>query len=101
MVMIEMVYCKITGKTRDLPKIHHFIPIEEWAVKKVKGKRKVMPKIIDTSNDGPSQKFQRKEQVHKQTLYLPFLTSDLGSFKNGHSCRHILKAIDHKKPPNF
>ena len=61
--MIEMVYCKITGKTRDLPKIHHFIPIEEWAVKKIKGKRKVMPKIIDSSNDGPSTKFQKKEQV--------------------------------------
>ena len=60
--MIEMVYCKITGKTRDLPKVHHFIPIEEWSCKKIKGKRRIMNKA-DSTNDGPSQKFQKKEQV--------------------------------------
>ena len=63
MVLIEMCYCKITGKTRDLPKIHHFIPLVPWSCKKIKGKKRVMGKI-DTSNDGPSTKFEnRKEQI--------------------------------------
>ncbi len=42
MVMIELVYCKITGKSRDLPKVHHFIPLEPWSCKKIKGKKRVM-----------------------------------------------------------
>ena len=37
-----MVYCKITGHTRALPKIHHFVPIAPWSVKKIKGIQKVM-----------------------------------------------------------
>jgi hypothetical protein len=53
MVLIEIVYCKITGKTRDLPKVHHFIPLVPWSAKKIKGKAKVMSKF-DSSNDGPS-----------------------------------------------
>ena len=62
MVLIEIVYCKITGKTRDLPKVHHFIPLVPWTVKKIKGTAKVMSKY-DTSNDGPSNKFEKKEQI--------------------------------------
>lgn len=68
MVLIEIVYCKITGKTRSLPKVHHFIPLEPWSVKKIKGKRRVMNMgkndtnvkdkqeiklVLDMSNDGP------------------------------------------------
>ena len=56
-----MVYCKITGKTRDLPKIHHFIPLVPWSCKKIKGKKRVMK--IDNTNDGPSTKFEKKEQI--------------------------------------
>lgn len=71
MVLIEIVYCKITGKTRSLPKVHHFIPLEPWSVKKIKGKRRVMninnknepngkdrsqeiKLVLDMSNDGPT-----------------------------------------------
>ena len=42
MVLIELVYCKITGRTRALPKIHHFVPLEPWSCKKIKGKKRVM-----------------------------------------------------------
>jgi hypothetical protein len=42
MVLIELVYCRITGKTRDLPKVHHFIPLTPWSVKKIKGKQRVI-----------------------------------------------------------
>lgn len=62
MVMIELVYCKITGKTRSLPKVHHFIPLVPWSCKKIKGKQKVMGKF-DNTNDGPSSKFEKKEQI--------------------------------------
>ncbi len=47
MVLIEMVYCKITGKTRDLPKVHHFIPLEPWEAKKIKGKKKQRKITVD------------------------------------------------------
>ncbi|QQP58025.1 Uncharacterized protein FKW44_003212 [Caligus rogercresseyi] len=66
MVLIELVYCKITGRTRDLPKVHHFIPLVPWSCKKIKGKKKVMPPcntdsgskeqiklVLDMSNEGP------------------------------------------------
>lgn len=62
MVLIEICYCKITGKTRDLPKVHHFIPIVPWSCKKINGKAKVMTKY-DTENDGPQKKFEKKEQI--------------------------------------
>jgi hypothetical protein len=62
MVLIEIVYCRITGKTRDLPKVHHFIPLVPWSVKKIKGNAKVMGKY-DNSNDGPTNKFEKKEQI--------------------------------------
>ena len=84
MVMIELVYCKITGKTRSLPKVingclyrqillfvksitvapsqvHHFIPLEPWTCNKIKGRRRQMK--IDGTNDGPSSKFEKKEQI--------------------------------------
>ena len=51
MVLIEMVYCKITGKTRDLPKVHHFIPLEPWEGKKIKGKKKRMKSVIEVVGD--------------------------------------------------
>ena len=50
MVLIELVYCKITGRTRALPKIHHFIPLEPWSCKKIKGKKRVMP-VADNRED--------------------------------------------------
>ena len=65
MVLIEICYCKITGKTRDLPKVHHFIPLVPWSVKKIKGKAKVMSKF-ESSNEGggsTSNKFEKKEQI--------------------------------------
>ena len=31
--------------------VHHFIPLEPWSCKKIKGKRRQMK--IDGSNDGP------------------------------------------------
>lgn len=61
-MLIEMVYCKITGKTRDLPKIHHFIPLVPWSCKKIKGKKRTMSRI-DNTNDGPHSKFDKKEQI--------------------------------------
>ena len=64
MVLIEMVYCKITGKRRAMPTVHHFIPMVPWSCKKIKGNQKVMGKF-DSSNDGPSTKFQKKEQIKK------------------------------------
>ena len=64
MVLIEIVYCKITGKTRSLPKVHHFVPLEPWSCKKIKGKRRVMHIGGDGKNDGPSAKFkQDKDQI--------------------------------------
>ena len=62
MVMVELVYCKITGKQRAMPKIHHFIPLVPWSCKKIKGKQKVM-NHERTKNDGPSTKFQKKEHI--------------------------------------
>ena len=40
MVLIEIVYCKITGKTRSLPKVHHFVPLEPWSCRKIKPKKR-------------------------------------------------------------
>ena len=60
MVMIEMVYCKITGKRRAMPTVHHFIPLVPWSCKKIKGTQKVIDKF-DNRNDGPSSKFQKKD----------------------------------------
>ena len=51
MVLIELVYCKITGRTRALPKIHHFIPLEPWSCKKIKGKKRVMPVADNRDED--------------------------------------------------
>ena len=39
-MLIEIVYCKITGKTRSLPKIHHFVPLEPWSCRKIKAKKR-------------------------------------------------------------
>ena len=61
MVMIELCYCKITGRTRALPKVHHFIPLAPWTCNKIKGKRRKMN--IDNSNDGPNSKYEKKEQI--------------------------------------
>ena len=61
MVMIELCYCKITGRTRALPKVHHFIPLAPWTCNKIKGKRRQMN--IDNSNNGPSSKYEKKEQI--------------------------------------
>ena len=60
--MIELVYCKITGKQRAMPKIHHFIPLVPWSCKKIKGKQKTMSKF-DKANEGPSTKFKKKEHI--------------------------------------
>ena len=60
--MIELVYCKITGKQRAMPKIHHFIPLVPWSCKKIKGKQKVM-NHENNKNTGPSTKFQKKEHI--------------------------------------
>ena len=62
MVMIELVYCKITGKQRAMPKIHHFIPLVPWSCKKIKGKQKVM-NHEKTRNEGPTTKFQKKDHI--------------------------------------
>ena len=61
MVMIELCYCKITGRTRALPKVHHFIPLAPWTCNKIKGKRRQVN--IDGNNDGPSSKYEKKEQI--------------------------------------
>lgn len=69
MVLIEIVYCKITGKTRDLPKIHHFIPLEPWEAKKIKGKKKRMKSVVEMTNDsGPSLKATNNKQQIKLVL---------------------------------
>lgn len=41
--------------------VHHFIPLEPWSCKKIKGKRRQMK--IDGKNDGPSSKFEKKDQI--------------------------------------
>ena len=66
MVLIEIVYCKITGKTRSLPKVHHFIPLEPWSVKKIKGKRRVMN--INGGKDAAGQLKDKKSQEIKLVL---------------------------------
>ena len=66
MVLIEIVYCKITGKTRDLPPVHHFIPLEPWEAKRIKGKKKRMKSVVDmnaASNNKPGSKSNRREQI--------------------------------------
>ena len=63
MVLIEMVYCKITGKTRDLPKIHHFIPLEPWEAKKIKGKRRMKSVVEITNGSTHSKNNNRREQI--------------------------------------
>jgi len=68
MVLIEICYCKITGKTRDLPKVHHFIPIVPWSCKKINGKAKVMTKYDTESHDGPQKKFENKKEQIKLVL---------------------------------
>ena len=45
-----MCYCKITGKTRDLPPVHHFIPLEPYETKRTKGKKKRMKSVIEITN---------------------------------------------------
>ena len=65
MVLVEIVYCKITGKTRDLPKVHHFIPLEPWEAKKIKGKKKRMKSRMEMTSsfaDGKNNN-RRKEQI--------------------------------------
>ena len=64
MVLIEMCYCKITGKTRDLPKIHHFIPLEPWETKKIKGKKKRMKSVVEMTADSAAKaQANRREQI--------------------------------------
>lgn len=64
MVLIEICYCKITGKTRDLPKIHHFIPLEPWEAKKIKGKKKRMKSVVEmTTADHAKAQSARREQI--------------------------------------
>ena len=64
MVLIEICYCKITGKTRDLPKIHHFIPLEPWQAKKIKGKKKRMKSVVEmTTADHAKAQSARREQI--------------------------------------
>ena len=41
--------------------VHHFIPLEPWTCNKIKGRRRQMK--IDGTNDGPSSKFEKKEQI--------------------------------------
>ena len=41
--------------------IHHFIPLAPWTCNKIKGKRKEMH--IDSTNTGPSSKYEKKEQI--------------------------------------
>ena len=67
MVMIELVYCKITGKQRAMPKIHHFIPLVPWSCKKIKGKQKVMERF-DKANEGATTKLQKKEQFLNKSI---------------------------------
>ena len=63
MVLIEMCYCKITGKTRDLPPVHHFIPLEPYEVKR-KGKKARMKSVIEITNSAkPNTKNNRREQI--------------------------------------
>lgn len=90
MVLVEIVYCRITGKTRSLPKIHHFVPLEPWSCRKIKGKKRVMnmpkpeepemkPKlrqwkrkntevtlVLDMSNDGPT--FKMLENMMREMV---------------------------------
>ena len=70
MVLIEIVYCKITGKTRDLPKVHHFIPLEPWEAKKIRGNKKRMKSVVDmtcnnnnNNNNGRARNNNRREQI--------------------------------------
>ena len=66
MVLIEICYCKITGKTRDLPKIHHFIPLEPWEAKKIKGKKKRMKSVVEmtsSATDHGKAQSNRREQI--------------------------------------
>jgi hypothetical protein len=42
-------------------KVHHFIPLAPWTCNKIKGKKRVMN--MDNRNDGPSSKYEKKEQI--------------------------------------
>jgi hypothetical protein len=44
-----------------LKQVHHFIPLAPWTCNKIKGNKRVMN--IDSTNDGPSSKYEKKEQI--------------------------------------
>ncbi len=84
MVLIELVYCKITGKTRSLPKIHHFVPLEPWSCRKIKGKKRVMN--IDQPHDQPKSAPRRrwkgpKKKEEDQIKLVLDMSSDGPTFK--------------------
>jgi hypothetical protein len=86
MVLIEMCYCKITGKTRDLPPVHHFIPLEPYEVKR-KGKKARMKSVIEITNSAkPNTKNNRREQIK---LVLD-MSNDGPMFKTSFICSLLL-----------
>ena len=106
MVLIEMVYCKITGKTRDLPKIHHFIPLEPWVGKKIKGKKKRgrVSVVNISANDGsvgPTGKVNnnKREQIKlvldmsNEGPMFKMLESMLGGAAGAHKGNDALKKL--------
>ena len=104
MVLIEMVYCKITGKTRDLPKIHHFIPLEPWEGKKIKGKKKRgrVSVVNISANDGglPNKSNNNKREQIKLVLDMSnegpmfkMLESMLGGAAGAHKGNDALKKL--------
>ena len=100
MVLIEIVYCKITGKTRDLPPVHHFIPLEPWEAKRIKGKKKRMKSVVEITNGAkPGTKKNTRQQI-KLVLDLSnegpmfkMLESMLGSVSGGGVGHEALKKL--------
>ena len=47
-----------------MPKIHHFIPLEPWEAKKIKGKKKRMKSVVEmTTADHAKAQSARREQI--------------------------------------
>ena len=103
-MLIEMVYCKITGKTRDLPKVHHFIPLEPCEFKKNKGKKKrgrVSVVNISTNDGGLIGKANnnKREQIKlvldmsNEGPMFKMLESMLGGAAGAHKGNEALKKL--------
>lgn len=99
MVLIEIVYCKITGKTRDLPKVHHFIPLEPWEAKKIRGNKKRMKSVVEITNGNPASKNTNSRQQIKLVLDMSnegpmfkMLENMLGGAEGHEALKKLLKS---------